>query len=971
MRLPRFTTLQLLLAATLVALVLGLFTSSWRVSAFHHIQQVAFSPSGKLLAVRYASGAVQVYQLDAGRPRLVARAFGQSYLGYDASTVHWLDDDKLLKLEPNFDSADYVTRVRELTVSTRAVREVARLSGYQAFPGMQLAGGGRVLFIDWRQTGDICGFNLRTQKPDRQWKLGSAASDMALSADGRTLAISDQSGQVHIFDVEKDQPQQKLAAGGSGGILSADGRLFALPRARAAANGMGMVSLFSVQQPGLSRDLVTQLGQIDCVELSADGSRLAALGDGALEYYDATTNQRLARLALNDPQPGSSILPGFSMKFGGHQAALSPDGQLLATFAGGQVFLRELPGGKLAHVLTGGPRWLHVVIFTLGFAAWAAAWGIVAKRSRLPLGLLDVTGQQAALARPVPAVRSPISSISVMLAWIFVLVLALVVISSLGQPFSGQAILQTLTSLGVGVAGVVALGLTFFWGVRLVMGPHHFTLLRLRQVAATPGRLFHHGNAQIWFAVPSKHEAEVGRVYDEVAGRARELFPTHDGTRSVPATLVAWLDRQCDLDAFVGRHVPIAAIVPDVWSARTAMICEETALRNFTDPLKALRAALALMFTIRQKRGLLPGWVGGLISREACRGDETPTDERAAIRRLKVLVARRPEWNPLAVIKRPAVERTKLWLGLDEAAAWVEVHAESDFVVTLAPLLLGQEAPPGRRERVLAWLRAIKPKDDPMATLTSALGISEGELLAEWRAAFDRATGLPYDAPSPDRQAEIQALITSQILDRSQPADDRARATRALGGTSYAGAAGVLIELLADRRCEFRGEVVRSLENLSGLALGDDPSAWQAWWQALPPGVRWEPAATPDRESPSLLQSTRTENAVAAGPPPLELKLVWGLMAIGGLAALAIPITFLFVVGPVVFVTLYFSLFVGMQAIAKGASRETRGLAGAANLQAINVIACDPINLLLAGIEHALLRRPQVRYYLDQVTMAR
>src|SRR5262245_59553679 len=101
MRLPRFTTLQLLLAAALVALVLGLFTASWRASVYQQINQIAFSPSGKFLAAKYSGGAVQVWRLDSGRPRLVAQAFGgPALLGYDASSIQFVTDERLLKLEP-------------------------------------------------------------------------------------------------------------------------------------------------------------------------------------------------------------------------------------------------------------------------------------------------------------------------------------------------------------------------------------------------------------------------------------------------------------------------------------------------------------------------------------------------------------------------------------------------------------------------------------------------------------------------------------------------------------------------------------------------------------------------------------------------------------------------------------------------------------------------------------------------------
>src|SRR4029453_15946607 len=103
MRLPRFTILQLLLAAALIALVLGLFTSAWRVSTYQRIEQVDFSPSGELLAARYSGGAGPVWRLENGPPKLIAQAFGRvQLLGYDMGKIHFVTDDKLLKLEPDF-----------------------------------------------------------------------------------------------------------------------------------------------------------------------------------------------------------------------------------------------------------------------------------------------------------------------------------------------------------------------------------------------------------------------------------------------------------------------------------------------------------------------------------------------------------------------------------------------------------------------------------------------------------------------------------------------------------------------------------------------------------------------------------------------------------------------------------------------------------------------------------------------------
>src|SRR5436190_512224 len=154
MRVPRFTTLQLMLAAALVALVLGLFTSSWRVSAYHRIEQLAFSPSGTHLAAKYSGGAVQVWNLDGSRPRVVAQSrSGASLLDFDFGTVHFVTDDRLLKLESRFAEGQLV--VRELIVSTRQVREVARFPLALMAPLFQAASDERLLLLDSTDPGRI------------------------------------------------------------------------------------------------------------------------------------------------------------------------------------------------------------------------------------------------------------------------------------------------------------------------------------------------------------------------------------------------------------------------------------------------------------------------------------------------------------------------------------------------------------------------------------------------------------------------------------------------------------------------------------------------------------------------------------------------------------------------------------------------------------------------------------------------
>ena len=87
-------------------------------------------------------------------------------------------------------------------------------------------------------------------------------------------------------------------------------------------------------------------------------------------------------------------------------------------------------------------------------------------------------------------------------------------------------------------------------------------------------------------------------------------------------------------------------------------------------------------------------------------------------------------------------------------------------------------------------------------------------------------------------------------------------------------------------------------------------------------------------------------------------------MIAGGLFALWIPISYLLLNRDDMRWTAYYSLVAGVVAISRGASGETSRLGRIVGLQAANVIAFDLLNLVLAGVEQWLLRRPPVKQYL-------
>jgi hypothetical protein len=189
------------------------------------------------------------------------------------------------------------------------------------------------------------------------------------------------------------------------------------------------------------------------------------------------------------------------------------------------------------------------------------------------------------------------------------------------------------------------------------------------------------------------------------------------------------------------------------------------------------------------------------------------------------------------------------------------------------------------------------------------------------------------------------------------------------------------MELLSDPKLELRREAAEALERLSGQTWGDDLARWQDWWQSIPLPVRSASAgdalsrmvsAVVVNETAEAAATACATNSSSAPPPfPQELKLCWTLMLGGGLIALLIPIALLFAIGPAYYPMVYYSLFAGVAGIVRGAARDTIGLSRVAGLQMMNVMVCDPVNLIAGWIEHRLLRRPHVQQYLLAVNGGR
>src|SRR5262245_4637011 len=306
MRLPRFTTLQLLLAAALVALVLGLFTSAWRVHVYQQIEQICFSPSGKLLAAKYVSGAVQVWRLDSSQLRLVGQAFSQNnLLGLEQSTIHFLADDKLLKVESDFGGTGMSTRVWQWDLNSGDVTSWMQIANCLAWPYAQGASTERLFIIDQSsKTNEVQSYLLGSKRFERKWKLPSqTATGMVLSADGKTLIVEAVDGQVHVIDVEADETQSHLKFSGHRPVaISGDGKWLATETLNEdTPTSPGVLTIRNLRTPGApTLQIDTPITVPSMLSLTADASQFVVSDGQIVDCYEIAEGRRLGQFVLDE-----------------------------------------------------------------------------------------------------------------------------------------------------------------------------------------------------------------------------------------------------------------------------------------------------------------------------------------------------------------------------------------------------------------------------------------------------------------------------------------------------------------------------------------------------------------------------------------------------------------------------------------------------------------------------------------------
>lgn len=394
-RIPRFTTLQLLLAAALCALLLGLATASWRATDFAQVTAVAFSSNGRYLAAGYESGAIQVWDISSGKLKRVSAITSCRSGTYWTEGFSFLDESHLIAARPN--NALGIDILCCIDVRNGKVNPFAEKLFAPAGPFD--AAGGTLAYLH-PKTGEVRCYSGKQSNLQLNCEVARPAWNLAIARDGKSLVVLDQSGGAAVIDTKTGAEAYRVNC--THPLVATLGN--SLAYGDETGIGVVLVNLESGEQ----RILTPLSYGLSWLEYSTDGSRLAFANLDEFVAIDSKSGNEVGRLVF--PRSPGYLLPFQSMGRsvqGRGDYSLGSEGKQLATFHGNEVQIWDIEAGKLKTRIQDHSRTLQTIFFIALFIAWSAGWGIVARRNTERVRKVAKTAGIGGPAAAVTMVHSP------------------------------------------------------------------------------------------------------------------------------------------------------------------------------------------------------------------------------------------------------------------------------------------------------------------------------------------------------------------------------------------------------------------------------------------------------------------------------------------------------------------------------------------------------------------------------------
>jgi len=431
---------------------------------------------------------------------------------------------------------------------------------------------------------------------------------------------------------------------------------------------------------------------------------------------------------------------------------------------------------------------------------------------------------------------------------------------SIGLYYAGRAVAQT--GPGYWIAVSLAILVVALWWLtafflpiflvtlarRRVLSNERYTLLLAKKSAGVEGMEFRDGPITIWSSGPSDPVPMLREQLELVRGGLSSLLGREIEPR---APLHIYCFDQRDSLGSYHRRLSLATgnsgggYVPA--PARMITISIEGTLSRLIEPERWVRY-LSGFYWLEMDEGFLPPfWLREAVAYVLAASGDGHEFARLNRRMLGSLRSGRAlgAADLFQVKEKALVRPVRNWAVHDRFTRLSQWSPQSWSV---GEYLFGRESTAERRARSVAFLNDLKSSDRQEEVFERHFGHGYDRLLEDWRKwVLDHGEGT-HGPPPPRIRDVLTNVLIPTVQNRQAKEFVRIQAVRTMGMEGYALGAESLIGLLRIGSEIPREELVWALESISGLAKGEDPEAWTAWWESVPEQARYHSRAEERRE---------------------------------------------------------------------------------------------------------------------------